>query len=391
MAPKDQVQKMHGWIELMNVWSSMMLLEWLVCEQSVPKDIVPTVLSPVQTVTLEPLWQFIQDLWYGTKDVEIIFPMVQMHQVLVHVQANLHQVFSVQQLQKTEESLQRMYQDIESFCKQIFNGFQKDVAEDHSSVDIEPGTVHPRTAYVVRIIKRLFRDKDVETVLFQQLETGGSISSQLSSSSMRKPLLQIIDFQISNLKQKASSLYTKDQSLQSLFMMNNLHFIVTGIENTQELMTLIGTEWLQKHSTVVEEYANQFVKKSWEELGNKTDVEGMEDVVGGDHLAKKERQRVKDAFKQFNTSLSLLHKQQVDWCIPDVELREVMIQMVVDEVVPSYKDLLDQFKDVDFTRNLDKYVVYTPHQVEEMLRGLFSKNTTFLTAVSHRGSKHIDS
>eukprot|EP01025_Chloroclados_australasicus_P006171 TRINITY_DN12012_c0_g1_i2.p1 TRINITY_DN12012_c0_g1~~TRINITY_DN12012_c0_g1_i2.p1 ORF type:complete len:479 (-),score=44.24 TRINITY_DN12012_c0_g1_i2:400-1716(-) len=387
LAVKDLIGKMEGWMSLLNLWSNLSSLEWMVAHQSVPENVLDTVLLPVYMSTLEPLLRFVNDIFQATRDVELVFPMLSMHQALMHIYSHLDQIFSYKSLLTVKQMLTQAINDLATHSKSLFAGFQKEVCDDHSMVEIEPGTVHPRTAYVVRILKRMFRDKQVEMVIFKQ-ESLGVRSSVSPSQSMRSSLISIVQALQNNLKHKAAQLYHKDQALQSLFQMNNLHFVVTAVENTEELLALVGEKWVEQHSHSVEEHANEFIKRSWETLGNKTEVEGMDDVASGDHLVKKDRQRVKDTFKAFNTSLQQLYKHQVDWCIPDAQLRSAIIAMIVDEVVPDYKELLQQFKEVDFTKNLDKYIVYNPEQVEEMLRALFTKNT-HMPALSHRSSRDV--
>ncbi|KAH9305991.1 hypothetical protein KI387_010395, partial [Taxus chinensis] len=120
-----------------------------------------------------------------------------------------------------------------------------------------------------------------------------------------------------NLEGK-SKLY-KDVSLSHLFMMNNLHYIVQKVKNS-DLRALMGDDWLRKHSGKVRQHATNYQRATWIKVLSCLRDEGIH--VSGSFSSGVSKSALKERFKSFNAAFEDVHRSQAAWIIPDPQLRE---------------------------------------------------------------------
>lgn len=119
------------------------------------------------------------------------------------------------------------------------------------------------------------------------------------------------------------------------------------------------------------------------------------------------RASVKDRFKTFNSQFEELHQRQSQWTVPDSELRESLRLAVAEVVLPAYRSFLRRFGHVssyflppvfrslsiffssfsfiqmclyyrpmiENGKNPQKYIRYTPEDLERMLGEFFEGKT----------------
>jgi len=80
---------------------------------------------------------------------------------------------------------------------------------------------------------------------------------------------------------------------------------------------------------------------------------------------------LKDKFKGFNTELEELHKVQQNWSIPDPHLRARIRGDNVEIVAPVYAEFYRVHAKMNFTKNPDKYLKYSPDSLDSKLRSFF--------------------
>lgn len=71
-----------------------------------------------------------------------------------------------------------------------------------------------------------------------------------------------------------------------------------------------------------------------------------------------------------------LYHTQREFCIADITLREYIRNITVQTVVPVYKQFIDKFGQVNFSKRKEKYIKYTPSVMTEMLNKFFDVVTT---------------
>lgn len=88
-------------------------------------------------------------------------------------------------------------------------------------------------------------------------------------------------------------------------------------------------------------------------------------------LKDRERQMIKDKFAGFNKEFELLYNTQKNWAVPDLELREELVRENCRLIVPPYALFYDKYVQMDFTKNVHKYIKYTPDHVAQLISKFF--------------------
>ncbi|CAG2117166.1 unnamed protein product [Medioppia subpectinata] len=88
-------------------------------------------------------------------------------------------------------------------------------------------------------------------------------------------------------------------------------------------------------------------------------------------LKDKDRQNIKDKFAGFNKEIEEIHRIQMSFAIPDLELRESLKQENKDYIIPKYKLFFEKYVNMNFTKNIDKYIKYTPERVALIIDSFF--------------------
>jgi exocyst complex protein 7 len=67
--------------------------------------------------------------------------------------------------------------------------------------------------------------------------------------------------------------------------------------------------------------------------------------------------------------------------VPEMELRQKLTHTAVNSIVPPYTVFYDKYSVMQFSKkNKDKYIKYTPDQVQQMLEACF-KGETIMSSV----------
>ncbi|KAH8149655.1 uncharacterized protein LAJ45_06286 [Morchella importuna] len=176
--------------------------------------------------------------------------------------------------------------------------------------------------------------------------------------------LDAIDQLIHELEQKARVMIKKTSTV-AVFMVNNVHYIESNIRKS-DLANIMSREAQQK----VEKWRKDAVKmymEQWKECAAYLmDVTYTKQHSGGKvTLTSKEKEGVKEKFKNFNTAFEDLVQRHKQYTFPDKEVR-TMLAKEIGFIGPLYGRFYDKYKDL----MRDKYVKYDRHSLETMLAQL---------------------
>ncbi|RDX91492.1 Exocyst complex component EXO70A1 [Mucuna pruriens] len=251
-------------------------------------------------------------------------------------------------------------------AQETFGDFEEAVEKDATKTAVTDGTVHPLTSYVINYVNYQSTLKQ----LFQEFESGDD-SSQLASVTVR--IMQALQ---TNLDGKSKQY--KDLALTHLFLMNNIHYIVRSVRRHD----LLGDDWVQRHRRIVQQHANQYKRNAWAKILQCLSIQGLTSSGGGSGTGGGDsgtgsssgasRAIVKDRFKTFNTMFEELHQKQSQWAVPDTELRESLRLAVAEVLLPAYRSFVKRFGPlVESGKNPQKYIKYTPEDLDRMLGEFF--------------------
>ncbi|KAJ4831836.1 hypothetical protein Tsubulata_017499 [Turnera subulata] len=314
----------------------------------------------ISKVSILGLIDFGDVLAMGPHKPENLICLLDMVEVLSDLHLHVDGLFS-------EESGSFLRIEFHEFLKRVcdsakttFLKFENAIASDASVHPFPGGGIHHLTKYVMNYLRiltvysgylyKLLKDQEaeasnavVDAVNGQGIPSSGfcpvayhfrSVAATLEASLISK-----------------SELY-KEVSLRSIFLLNNMHYIVQKVKSS-ELRLFFGDEWIRKHIGKFQQHATSYVRTTWSPVVSLLRDDG--------------KASVKERCKRFTNAFEEVHKVQAQWCIADPHLREDLQISISQKVIPAYRSFLGN-------RSSEKYVKYTAEDLEELLLDLFVKS-----------------
>ncbi|XP_070021639.1 exocyst complex component EXO70A1-like [Nicotiana sylvestris] len=305
---------------------------------------------------------------------EKLFVLLDMYEIMRELQSEMDIVFGSKYCSEMREAAKVLTDRLAETAQETFVDFEEAVEKDATKTSVLDGTVHPLTSYVINYVKFLFDYQSTLKQLFGDADDGNS-KDQLGVITTR--ILQALQ---SNLDGKSKQY--KDPALTQLFLMNNIHYIVRSVRRS-EAKDVLGDDWVQIHRRVVQQHANQYKRISWSKILQTLSVQGVSTAGSGSFTGEVtssnsgiSRSTVKDRFKTFNMLFEEIHQRQSQWTVPDSELRESLRLAVAEVLLPAYRSFIKRFGPmIEGGKNPQKYIRYTPEDLERMLAEFFEGKT----------------
>ncbi|CAA0842990.1 exocyst subunit exo70 family protein A2 [Striga hermonthica] len=303
---------------------------------------------------------------------EKLFVLLDMYEIMRELQPEMDAIFRSKFCGEMREAFVVLTKRLVQTAQETFGDFEEAVEKDATKTTVLDGTVHPLTGYVINYVKFLFDYHSSMLQLFREFHEANA-EEQLASITTR-----IMHALQTNLDGK-SKLY-KDPALTQLFLMNNMHFIVRSVRRS-EAKDLLGDDWVQIHRRVVQQHANQYKRIAWSKILQCLTIQGAQS--GGSSsfseigsTSSVSRAMVKDKFRNFNVLFEEIHQRQSQWTVPDSELRESLRLAVAEVLLPAYRSFIRRFGPmIEGGQNPQKYIRYSPEDLESMLADLFEGKT----------------
>lgn len=165
--------------------------------------------------------------------------------------------------------------------------------------------------------------------------------SEPDSSPLKHHLIRMIEFLMYNLKFKSK--FYEQESLNHLFIMNNINSVAQKIRNSQGLQELIGIKFLNKLTSSVEKSKKEYLK-CWDGICYcLREHERSRPQVKWSLLSWISSRDVKIKFKTFNQKLENVSQIQEEWEVPDEQMKQKLHQSILGILIPAYRSFLDQF------------------------------------------------
>jgi len=159
-------------------------------------------------------------------------------------------------------------------------------------------------------------------------------------------------------------------ALANVFLVNNYYFIWKSVTAHPNLTDAVGNEFIQIYANWIEEQKAVY-RKSWEKPVSYLldDTYKSNKALGSG--TPKAHTLTKSRFKSFNSDIASLFTQQVQFFIPDDDLRRSMRTMLVKMVVPQYQAFLAKYGDETFSKHPEKYIKFDADILETLLGRFF--------------------
>ncbi|KAJ4713202.1 Exocyst subunit Exo70 family protein [Melia azedarach] len=250
-------------------------------------------------------------------------------------------------------------------ARQTFLKLQNAIVSDTSMKPLPHGGIHPLTRYVMNYIKTLTIYDDTLNLLLehQNMEYTNSvveseIEQELSSITfcpLACHLCSITSALECNLV-KRSRLY-KEDSLQHIFLMNNIHYMVQKIKNS-DLSLFFGDEWIRKHNGKFQQHETAYQRATWCSVLSFLRDDGL---VSNSVFKVTCKERCRD----FTAAFEEVYKIQTQWSIPDSQLKEDVLISTSLKVIHAYRSFIGRH------HISDKHIKYTADDLEKLLLDLF--------------------
>ncbi|KAI5648229.1 hypothetical protein M9H77_34234 [Catharanthus roseus] len=209
------------------------------------------------------------------------------------------------------------------------------------------GGIHSLTEYVIGYMdlislhRKSLTDLIATTQALKDPNAPELDSSESDSSPLKHHLIRIIEFLIYNLRYK-SKFYEKE-SLNHLFMMNNIHCVAQKIRSSQSLRELIGIKFLKELTLSVERAKNEYLS-SWDGICCcLRDNERSKSHAKWSFFPWKSARDVKVKLKTFYQKLENVSEIQEEWEVSDPQLTQKLHQSILDMLLPAYSDFIGEF------------------------------------------------
>lgn len=264
-------------------------------------------------------------------------------------------------------------------AKATFLEFENAVASNVSNNAFPGGGVHPLTRYVMNYFKALMdytktlntvmkdKDRDSEDSVSVSVspdtspvreEDSGRVASSTSPMAVRfQSLITILE---TNLDGK-SKLY-KEESLQHLFLMNNIHYMAEKVKGS-ELRTVLGDDWIRKHNWKFQQHAMNYERATWSSILALLRDEGGFQNPGSNSISRVLKERLQSFYLAFEE----VYKNQTGWSIPDPQLRDDLRISTSLKVIQAYRTYVGRH-----TNHIsEKHIKYSADDLEDYLLDLF--------------------
>ena len=195
-------------------------------------------------------------------------------------------------------------------------------------------------------------------------------SESVALAKLEQSVVNLITTLSDTYKIKIKAAGTKQQGLNSIFLINNMSFLINlmndlGFSGNEDAMTRIEKDMLVE----VEEY----IKTTWAKLVPIiSDPQKIIEFKKANVLTNRSRKEVKKKFDSFNSVFPEIFNFHKNFSIYNRDIMQLLRKKHLMTIVPSYKEFLTQYLAVDFTTRRDKYTLFPLETVERGLANMYS-------------------
>ncbi|KAK3022282.1 hypothetical protein RJ639_045389 [Escallonia herrerae] len=318
------------------------------------------------------LLNFADAVAIGSRAPERLFKVLDVFETMRELMPEFEAVFSDQYCLFLRNEAFTIWKRSGEAIRGIFMELENLIRRDPAKSSVPGGGLHPITRYVMNYLRAACRSRQTLEQVFEEsiVPPGGGdyrkADDRVLSSSLSVQMDWVMELLESNLEVK-SKIY-RDPALCSVFMMNNGRYIVQKVKDS-ELGSLLGEDWVRKHSAKVRQYHVNYQRSSWSKVLGvlKLDISSLAPNASSKAL--------KEKLKLFNVQFEDNCRTQSAWVIFDEQLREELKISVLGNVLPAYGNFLGRLQSMpDFGKQADRHIKYSVEDVEARIGELFQGN-----------------
>ena len=184
---------------------------------------------------------------------------------------------------------------------------------------------------------------------------------------------------VEQIEEKSKILLKKYPPLKNILLINNLFFIHNRISQ-QPLSEYFDKNDINKIKEKINLNSKDYLKNTWRKIAE-ISFNDKNDIVYDketNELKATSKELIKKRFTTFNEEMKINLKIQQHVQIIDPNIEKLMVKNNISYVCKRYQIILDRYKNINFTRNFDKIVLYkNVQQVEQELKEYFTINMNY--------------
>ncbi|XWS71908.1 hypothetical protein CRYUN_Cryun03dG0178900 [Craigia yunnanensis] len=313
------------------------------------------------------LLHFADAIAIGSRSPERLFKVLDVFETLRDLMPEFDSVFSDHYCLVLRNEAVTIWKRLGEAIRGIFMELENLIRRDPAKAAVPGGGLHPITRYVMNYLRAACRSRQTLEQVFDESNVvvpSNKLDDRGSSlSSLSVQMAWIMELLESNLEVK-SKIY-RDSALCSVFMMNNVRYIVQKV-NDSELGSLLGDDWIRKHTAKVRQYCTNYQRSSWNKILGTLKLDNSS--LASNAIAKS----MKEKIKSFNLQFEEVCKTQSTWIVFDEQLREELRISVSRLLSPAYRNFIGRLQCIpEIGRNADKLIRYDPEDIEARINELF--------------------
>ena len=282
----------------------------------------------------------------------------------------------------TQGTITNLFMNLELVGAKALEDFTDNIKHDPDKQSNMPkdGTVHELTSNTLVFLEHLLGyTNTVGNMLNSQEQVMDQHTQDVEAPkrTVAKYIFRVLAALGLNLELKSKSYVNiaGQQALSAIFLLNNYNYILRGLQRTGVLSLMIEgrfNEIESEYINLIEQQKRAYQDGSWKKVLNyllemdKPYTQSKDAKVG-----QKLKQVIKDKFKGFNSDFEEICETQKTYAVPDENLRDQLRQENINIIVPNYRSFQDKYLAIQFTKNVEKYVKYTPEEVKKKLSTFF--------------------
>lgn len=319
---------------------------------------------------------------------DTIFVVMDLHNSISDLWPEIESIFyeeSVSSVKLQAHScLQKLGDSVRSFLGDLESSIQKNT----SKITVTGGGIHPLSDSVMACLSSL---SDYGTALSDVIDNSFTFDQQAKQSEQSQSLFLktylscvnnsndaspaavsvnfawIILILLCKLDGKAK--FHNYVALSYLFLVNNLHFIIEKVRETN-LRFILGDEWITNHENKLKQYVSCYETMSW----NK--------VISCLPESSISAEEVRGCFRKLYFTFEEVYGNQTSWIVVDEKMRGKMKALIAKKLVPAYeefygKHLITLSEDVRCVKMLMRL---SPENMATYLSELFPGTSTVLSS-----------
>lgn len=290
----------------------------------------------------------------GPHQPEKLFCLIDMYEVLANLLQDIDFLFAEEVGSLLRIEFHKLLRRLADSVGATFFKFGNSIASHTSTTPFPNGGIHPITKYVMNYINLFSGYGDTLILLLEEQDREGVDPIADADEGpvfhpMARHLWSLTSMLETNLDFK-SNLY-RDVSLKHVFMMNNIHYMVHKVKDS-ETRAYFGDEWIRKHMGKIKQHATLYGRTTWCSVLS---------FLSGDK--KKGKAILKERLRAFNAAFEEIYKIQTGWQVPDLQLREDLQTSTSRTLIHAYQSFLGR----NTTSIRDKYIKYTVDELEQYI------------------------